>query len=95
MQGNFALYIKYTVGHELEKQYPYVIAVLLVSTILWMPFWQLVIARSGKQTAFIAGMWIFMPVLIGLLFADFYPYSIYPLAAIGGIGVSAAYLLPW
>ena len=59
MQGNVALYVKYSIG--LESQYPYVIAILLVSTILWMPFWQFVIIKFGKKTAFSVGMWVFMP----------------------------------
>lgn len=93
MQGNIALYVKYSVG--LESQYPYVIAVLLLATIGWMPFWQLVIVKWGKKTAFAAGMWILMPMLITLLYIDYEPYVMYPLSVIGGMGVSCAYLLPW
>ena len=93
VQGNIALYIKYSVG--LEDQYPYVIAVLLVSSIAWMPFWQFVILRFGKKTAFFVGMWVFMPTIVCLLFVHFFKYLMYPLALIGGMGVSCAYLLPW
>ena len=93
VQGSAALYIKYTVG--LESQYPYVIALLLVSTIAWMPVWQLVIIKFGKKTAFFAGIWLYMPLLIILLFVDFFPYAIYPAAAFSGLGVSSLYLLPW
>lgn len=93
VQGNIALYIKYSVG--LGDQYPYVIAVLLVFSILWMPLWQLIILKFGKKTAFFVGMWIFMPTIICLLFVSYYKYLMYPLAVIGGMGVSCAYLLPW
>ena len=93
VQGNAALYIKYSVG--LQSQYPYVIAVLLVSTIVWMPLWQFVLLKFGKKKAFFAGMWILMPTQLLTLFVPFLPYSMYALAAVGGMGVSCAYLLPW
>ena len=32
---------------------------------------------------------------ISMLFADFYPYSVYPLVIFGAMGVASAYLLPW
>lgn len=93
VQGNAALYVKYTV--KLESQYPYVIAVLLFCTILWMPLWQFVIVKFGKKTAFFISMWILMFMDISMLFADFYPYSVYPLVIVGAMGVASAYLLPW
>ena len=93
VQGNAALYIKYSVG--LQSQYPYVIAVLLVSTIVWMPLWQLVLLKFGKKKAFFAGMWVLMPTQLLTLFVPFLPYSMYALAVVGGMGVSCAYLLPW
>ena len=93
VQGNAALYVKYSV--KLESQYPYVIALLLFFTILWMPFWQLIIIKFGKKTAFFVGMWILMLLNVSLLFADFYPYVVYPLVLLGAMGVSCNYLLPW
>ena len=93
VQGNAALYVKYSV--KLESQYPYVIALLLLFTILWMPFWQKVIVKFGKKTAFYCSMWILMLMNISMLFADFFPYIVYPLVIIGAMGVSSAYLLPW
>ena len=93
VQGNAALYVKYSV--KLESQYPYVIALLLLFTILWMPLWQKVIVKFGKKTAFYCSMWILMTMNIAMLFADFFPYIVYPLVIIGAMGVSSAYLLPW
>ena len=93
VQGNAALYVKYSV--KLESQYPYVIALLLLFTILWMPFWQKVIVKFGKKTAFFVSMWILMSMNIAMLFADFFPYIVYPLVIFGAMGVSSAYLLPW
>ena len=97
VQGNYALFIKYSLN--LEDQYPYVIAVLLIATILWMPFWQLVMSRIGKKATFCVGMWVFMLVLLTQLFIDFageyVTFVVYPIAFVGGAGVSCAYLLPW
>ena len=36
-----------------------------------------------------------MPGLIVLLFIDYFPYLIYPLALWSGAGVSGIYLVPW
>lgn len=85
--------MKYSVG--LEKEYPYLIAVLLVGSIISMPFWQVVIIKFGKKTAFYAGMWTLLPLLLFFLFNDRFPMAAYPLNFIGGIGVSCAYLIPW
>lgn len=88
-----ALYIKYSIG--LESQYPYLIALLLVSSIIFMPMWQLVILKFGKKTTFYVGMWTLLPLLLSMLFIDRYPYLAYPLNFLGAMGVSCAYLVPW
>ena len=93
IQGNLALYIKYSLG--LGDQYPYLIAILLISTILWMPLWQFVMIKLGKKTAFAIALWQFAPALLMMLFVTYVPYLVYPLVIYGGLGVSALYLIPW
>lgn len=97
VQGNFALYVKYSL--RLEDHYPYVIAVLLIATILWMPLWQLAMRRIGKKMSFMIGLVILMVVLLTLLFVDFagnkVEFVAYPIAVVGGAGVATAYLFPW
>ncbi len=88
-----ALFIKYSIG--LEDQYPYVIAVLLISSMLFMPLWQFCIVKFGKKTTFYIGMWTILPVLLLLLYVDKVPLASYPLYFMGGLGVGCAYLLPW
>ena len=88
-----ALFIKYSVG--LEAQYPYVIATLLTSSIIFMPLWQLCIVKFGKKTTFYIGMWTIFPLLLSQLYLDKLPMAAYPLNVIGGMGVSCAYLIPW
>ena len=97
VQGNYALYIKYAL--DLEDMYPYVIAVLLMATIVWMPLWQVVMRKIGKKAALTAGLWIFMVTLLSLLFIDFAGdwgvFLAFTLSVIGGAGVAAGYLFPW
>jgi Na+/melibiose symporter-like transporter len=97
VQGNFALYVKYSL--DLEDQYPYVIAVLLIATICWMPLWQLAVHRIGKKAVLTAGLWIYMLTLLTLLFIDFIGdkavFVAYPIAVVSGAGIATAYLMPW
>ena len=93
VQGNFALYVKYSL--KLKAEYPYVIATLLVATIMWMVMWQRVIAKCGKKTTASIGIWLFMPPLVLQLYLNYEAHLIYPVALIAGLGVAAVYLLPW
>ena len=97
IQGNYALYIKYAL--DMEALYPYVIAVLLIATIMWMPLWQLLMRRIGKKASLTVGLWMFMVIILSLLFIDFAgDYAVFlafPLSVIGGAGVAAGYLFPW
>ena len=83
----------------MEELYPYVIAVLLIATIMWMPLWQLAMKRIGKKASLTVGLWMFMVTLLSLLFIDFAgDYAVFiafPLSVVGGAGVAAAYLFPW
>jgi Na+/melibiose symporter-like transporter len=97
VQGNYALYIKYALN--MEDLYPYVIAVLLLAAIVWMPIWQVVMRKIGKKASLTAGLWIFMVTLLSLLFIDFAGdwgvFLAFLLSVIGGAGVAAGYLFPW
>ena len=91
--GNAALYIKYSVG--LGKQYPYVIAVLLVATILWTFFWQLILVKFGKKTALFLALNFTLPILIILLYVNYFPLGIYAVMILLASGITGAYLMPW
>lgn len=60
-----------------------------------MPFWQVIIIKFGKKTAYYCGMWTLLPLLLFLLYADKAPMLSYLMNFLGGLGVSCAYLLPW
>lgn len=93
VQGNFALYVKYSLN--LKTEYPYVITSLLVATILWMIMWQRVILKCGKKITASIGIWLFMPPLLLQLYLNYEAHLIYPVAIIAGLGVASVYLLPW
>ena len=65
IQENYALFIKYAL--DMEALYPYVIAVLLIATIMWMPLWQLLMRRIGKKALLTVGLWMFMVTILSLL----------------------------
>ena len=83
----------------MEALYPYVIAVLLIATIMWMPLWQLLMRRIGKKASLTVGLWMFMVIILSLLFIDFAgDYGVFlafSLSVIGGAGVAAGYLFSW
>ena len=84
----------------MEALYPYVIAVLLIATIMCMPLWQLLMCRIGKKASLMTvGLWMFMVIILSLLFIDFAGdyrvFLAFSLYVIGGAGVAAGYLFPW
>ena len=93
LQSNLALYLKYSLGFE--KQYPYVIVSVLISSILCVFIWQFVLVKLGKKTTLLIGVAITLPVLILLLFGNYAPSLAYPVAIILGAGESCTYFLPW
>jgi Na+/melibiose symporter-like transporter len=92
-QGNFVFYARYTL--KLGDYYPYVVAIILVVNTLWLPMWHIISKRIGKKTSFVLGVWILMPILISLLFIDYFNYLIWLVGVLVGAGISAVYLLPW
>ena len=56
VQANLAQYVKYVTG--LGSQFQYIIIVVLVFSIVSLPFWQLVIVKFGKKTAYFIGAWV-------------------------------------
>ena len=93
MMNNAALYLQYSVG--LGNQYPYVIAVLLVTIIFWTLPWQLIIVKFGKKTALFLALNITLPILIVILFLNYFPLGGYAVVVIVALGASGSYLTPW
>jgi GPH family glycoside/pentoside/hexuronide:cation symporter len=88
-------FLKYVVRRESESDL--IMAVIFVTAILVLPFWEWVSRRWNKRYAYAAGIAFWAVVQIGLIFLS--PATALPLifgmCALAGIGVSAAHVLPW
>lgn len=93
VQGNLALYCTHSL--HVGEYFATFITVLLVSTIILIPIWQLILIRIGKKKSFAIGMIIFIPVLIAQLYITGNLYVYYPLLVLAGVSVAVALLLPW
>ncbi len=69
--------------------------VLMLVCILFVPFWLWMAKKYNKRQAYIAGMlfWVIVQLLIFTIPPHNIPYLL-TIAALAGIGVSAAYILP-
>jgi GPH family glycoside/pentoside/hexuronide:cation symporter len=69
--------------------------VMMVVCIIFVPFWQWLAQRRNKREAYILGMmfWVVVQVLIFTIQQGQTGYLLF-IAALAGVGVSAAYILP-
>ncbi|KAL4236651.1 Major facilitator superfamily [Mactra antiquata] len=94
VQGNLALFCTHSL--KMGDQFSFFILVLLISTILAMPLWQLCIVKYGKKSTFGAGMMLLVPVLIVQLYLPKHePVYFYPVLVVAGLSIAVALLLPW
>ncbi|KAM7533348.1 hypothetical protein Aperf_G00000123568 [Anoplocephala perfoliata] len=95
LQGNIALYITYSI--KLTNYLNYGIICLLGSTIILIPFVQLLLKRVGKKTTMAIGIFNNLPLLTVIYFMPEKPHlAIYFLMMTwASITVSVAMLLPW
>jgi GPH family glycoside/pentoside/hexuronide:cation symporter len=81
---------------DMESHMTEIMAILFVSALFWLPFWEWFARRFSKQLAYAVGMASLILVLIGIAAlpsnASFGIVAI--LAALGGIGVSTAHIIP-
>ncbi|KAL5015874.1 hypothetical protein ScPMuIL_005463 [Solemya velum] len=94
IQGNLALFCTHTL--KIGDMFSIIMIILLVTSIVTMPVWQIMLNKFGKKTTYAAGMILFIPTQMAQLYlpaGD--PYSFFPLLFLGGISVSIALLLPW
>lgn len=79
----------------MKKGYPYVLALLLVSIILFAFFWQFIIVKFGKRVALYAGLLSTFLPLLGFLYVNFYPPIAYLEVVLLAIGGASVVLVPW
>ncbi|MEM9775462.1 MAG: MFS transporter [Chloroflexota bacterium] len=81
---------------EVPDQANFFVLASQLSAILFIPFWVWVSRKYDKRKAFIWGSLSWIVILFGLMSVTPEMIAItYVLAALGGAGVSTAYLLPW
>lgn len=94
VQANLQLYVRYWLGAE--AQFPLMILALQFSAFIFLIVWTRISARSGKQRVYYVGMLFWIAVSLALFFVQPGQVAlIFALAAVAGVGLSVAYLIPW
>uniref|UniRef100_A0A674EMX1 MFSD2 lysolipid transporter A, lysophospholipid a n=1 Tax=Salmo trutta TaxID=8032 RepID=A0A674EMX1_SALTR len=92
LEGNFALFISYTMGFRNDFQN--ILLVIMLSGTLSIPFWQWFLTRFGKKTAVYIGITV-MPFMILIVCIESSLIVAYVVSVAAGVSVAAAFLLPW
>jgi len=82
---------------HLENQSDTIFAVIFVTALLLLPFWEWASRRTNKRWAYAGGIafWAIVQVVLVLLNPGTPLWLVLGLAALAGIGVAAAHVLPW
>ncbi|XP_058241654.1 sodium-dependent lysophosphatidylcholine symporter 1-A isoform X2 [Hemibagrus wyckioides] len=93
MEGNFALFLTYTLG--LRNDFQNILLVIMLSGTLTIPLWQLFLTRFGKKSAVYVGIMWAVPFMILVVCIESTLVITYMVAVAAGTSVAAAFLLPW
>ena len=95
LQTSLLYFIKYVVQREAQSDL--VMAVIFVTAICVLPFWEWTSRRWNKRLAYAAGIafWALVQVLLITLNPGTALPVILGLCVLAGVGVSAAHVLPW
>ncbi|XP_039993975.1 sodium-dependent lysophosphatidylcholine symporter 1-B-like [Xiphias gladius] len=93
LEGNFALFITYALGHR--KDFQNILLVIMLSGTLTIPWWQWFLTRFGKKTAVYFGISWAVPFMILIICIDSNLVVSYLVSVAAGVSVAAAFLLPW
>lgn len=93
LEGNFALFLTYTMGFR--RDFQNILLVVMLSATLTVPFWQWFLTRFGKKTAVYFGISSVIPFLILVVLMESNLILAYVVAVAAGLSVAAAFLLPW
>lgn len=93
LEGNFALFCRSTLGFRNDFQN--ILLVIMLSATLAIPFWQWFLTRFGKKTAVCAGSLSVIPFMILVVCMKSNLIVTYIVSFAAGVGVAAAFLLPW
>uniref|UniRef100_A0A4W5PYX2 MFSD2 lysolipid transporter A, lysophospholipid a n=1 Tax=Hucho hucho TaxID=62062 RepID=A0A4W5PYX2_9TELE len=93
LEGNFALFITYTLGFRNDFQN--ILLVIMLSGTLSIPFWQWFLIQFGKKTAVYIGITWAVPFMILIVCIESSLIVAYVVSVAAGVSVAAAFLLPW
>ncbi|CAK6960983.1 sodium-dependent lysophosphatidylcholine symporter 1-B [Scomber scombrus] len=93
LEGNFALFCSSTLGFRNDFQN--ILLAIMLSATLAIPFWQWFLTRFGKKTAVYAGTLSVVPFMILVVCFKSNLIVTYIVSFAAGVGVAAAFLLPW
>ncbi|TNN40496.1 Sodium-dependent lysophosphatidylcholine symporter 1-B [Liparis tanakae] len=93
LEGNFALFCSSTLGFRNDFQN--ILLAIMLSATLAIPFWQWFLTRFGKKTAVCAGSLSVIPFMILVVCVKSNLIVTYFVSFAAGVGVAAAFLLPW
>ncbi|XP_008285841.1 sodium-dependent lysophosphatidylcholine symporter 1-B [Stegastes partitus] len=93
LEGNFALFCSSTLGFRNDFQN--ILLVIMLSATLAIPFWQWFLTRFGKKTAVYTGTLSVVPFMILVVCLKSNLIVTYIVSFFAGVGVAAAFLLPW
>ncbi|XP_029132463.1 sodium-dependent lysophosphatidylcholine symporter 1-B isoform X2 [Labrus bergylta] len=93
LEGNFALFITYALGHR--SHYQNILLVIMLSGALTIPWWQWFLTRFGKKMASYWGISWAIPFMIVIVCIKSNLIISYLVSVAAGVSVAAAFLLPW
>ncbi|XP_041665026.1 sodium-dependent lysophosphatidylcholine symporter 1-B [Cheilinus undulatus] len=93
LEGNFALFCSSTLGFRNDFQN--ILLIIMLSATLAIPFWQWFLTRFGKKTAVYTGTLSVVPFMILVVCLKSNLIVTYIVSFAAGVGVAAAFLLPW
>ncbi|KAK2896933.1 hypothetical protein QQF64_005455 [Cirrhinus molitorella] len=93
LEGNFAVFIKYTLGFR--EDFQNILLVIMLSATLTIPMWQWFLCRFGKKTAVYIGIPWVVPFMILVVCVNSSLFVSYIVSIAAGASVAVAFLLPW
>lgn len=95
VQAMLLFFLKYRMG--LEEQSDMIFASLFVASLISLPFWNRLSARTDKRLAYIAGMLFMSAVLVFLIFTlpEWGLPAVLVMAVLAGVGFGGVQVLPW
>jgi len=95
LQSMLLYFIKYYMHREAQSEM--IMGSVFVTAILALPLWERASRRWGKRRAYVVGVafWALVQIILVFISPDSPNALILALAALAGIGVGAAHVLPW